>query len=238
MRGNTINTWLEYIYKFVEMAPKESIHRGDYNINHALLYFDTLDKIDLEDFGYLSVKQKLETLRDGYLNEGSINRAKERLDELIKGSINISLINKEKKYTKQDHCMVAMVIFKKRNKYEVTVFYRATEFCKKFLADLVLLREILVDYLCIIDYKLVFFITKLIISPSYLYIPLLQMDQVHLKKILRDFAGYKNWIDKMEEVVQGKKSSLKSLKRHYLLFKKNDKYNYIIKTLERYHGAD
>ena len=188
---------------------------------------------------YPGKEAKKSYLINAYFNQESLDRAKERLKEKKTTSVNISLINKEKTNTKQDHCMVSMVLFKNNKKYKATIFYRTTELCRKFLFDLKFLREEILSYLEIPDCEITFMFAKLTISYAFLH-TLLLLGKYHKPSIEAEefWEGYLQYINKMVNL-KTRGTTLKSHWRHFQTFKKTKDFKLIYTRLEnRYAGTN
>lgn len=192
---------------------------------------------------YPGKEAKKSYLMNAYFNKESLDRAKKRLKEKKSTSVNISLIGKEKTNTKQDHCMVSMVLFKNNKKYKATIFYRTTELCRKFLFDLKFLQEEILPYLGIPECDITFMFAKLTISYAFLHTLFLispnYLDSIKIYDCTEDFwKGYLQYINKMVSLNE-RGTTLKSHWRHFQTFKKTKAFKLIYKKLEdEYAGAD
>ena len=166
MKDNTLDIWAGAIIDLIS-RDKEKPHALSHNFRHETLYFNQLGEINLDKV-YPGAQGKMTSLKKAYFNQESLDRAKKRLAEGA-NSVSISLQGKDKTYTKQDHCMVSMVIYKDKKDYDITVFYRVTEICRKFLFDLKFLREIIMPYLGIEQYHVTFLFTRITLSLTFLH---------------------------------------------------------------------
>ncbi len=104
----------------------------------------------LEDTGY--TRNKITQLERHYINQASINRARDDLAWRIKnkkyGSGVWDFRGMPKKNTKQDYCMTAGVIayYPQLKSTRVTIYYRTVELIKRFRGDLVFLREVVLPH--------------------------------------------------------------------------------------------
>ena len=196
------------------------------NLNHDLSFIDKI---------YPGKESKKTYLYNAYFNKESLDRAKERLALKKNTSVNISLINKEKTNTTQDHCMVSMVIFKEGKKYRATVFYRTTELCRKFLFDLKFLKEEILSYLGISDCDITFMFAKVTLSYAFLHTLFLlgakPEEFIILKRTEEFWNGYLQYLDKML-LVNERGSILKSHWRHFQTFKKSKVFPEVMKFLD------
>jgi hypothetical protein len=133
-------------------------------ITHTSLFFDdlwdTADPILLEDAGY--TKSKLAHLIRGYVHEESIEKAvmlwNLRRKKTSYGSVGFTTYNhflkndavkKSKRASVMGPCIQSVVITQvkggKKAQYFIDCFYRTTELLKKFPADLVFIRDVLLQ---------------------------------------------------------------------------------------------
>lgn len=106
------------------------------------------DTILLTNVGFKPNGSKLTMLKKYYMNEDSINKALDALNEMRKkkkhGSVAFSTIGQEKKFTHHQHCIQSIAIrYSPNNDLEYTVFYRQAECIKIFTGDMVFLRDII-----------------------------------------------------------------------------------------------
>lgn len=108
------------------------------------LFFD--GSIDLSMFGYSERGNKMESLKRHYLDRdkmlASVGIIEERVEQSKYGSCGFPLTGEVKKWTKQDFCMQAATVTNYKDGLRVVVFYRTTEVIKKFGADLIFLRDV------------------------------------------------------------------------------------------------
>ena len=241
MRDNTLDIWATSIIDLI-CRDKEELNHTDYSFRHEIIPFNQLGPINLEKI-YIGTESKMSSLKKAYFNQESLDRAKKRLEEGA-NSVSISLQAKDKTYTKQDHCMVSMVIYRDKKDYEITVFYRVTEICRKFLFDLKFLHDVVLPYLGIENYHVTFFFTRITLSLIFLHTLFLlypcyleglkNMDKEKLNncyeadELLRDYLQYLNMMLKRKE----KGSMLKSHWRHFQKFKITKEFKELHKYLE------
>ena len=246
MRDNTLDIWASSVIDLMSRE-KEKLHTLDHNFKHEFIHFGYLGEIDLEKI-YPGAEGKMTSLKKAYFNQESLDRAKMRLAEGA-NSVSISLQAKDKTYTKQDHCMVSMVIYRDKKDYEVTVFYRVTEICRKFLFDLKFIREVIMPYLGIENYYVTFFFTRITLSLIFLHTLFLlypnfleslkDMDKKgyeigeDIKKLLGDYLQY---LDKMINRKE-KGSMLRSHWRHFQKFKNTKEFKDLYEYLRRKNYA-
>lgn len=136
-----------------------SLYSGARKILRArqLDYTSLSDKLRIEDAGY--TKSKLTLLRKLYLHEESRNVALDlwdrRLDQGKYGSVGFTTYNhfikndpdkKSKRASVMGPCIQSVTLTLLNNgKTAIDVFYRTTELFKKYPADLVFLRDVLLD---------------------------------------------------------------------------------------------
>lgn len=151
--------WLNYA---IELSKEKSdFYSGYRKIQSArMLTFTGLDKsLQLADAGY--TKMKLSGLVRHYFHKESHHAAVQlwarRRTQESYGSVGFTCYNhfikggsidakRAKKASVFGPCIQSVVItWLNRTSYSVDIFYRTTEFYKKFPADLILLRDILLD---------------------------------------------------------------------------------------------
>lgn len=127
---------------------------------------DLSGPLDLEDIGY--TKSKLTMLTRHYRHEESIATAQrlweKRLERGTYGSVSFTTYNhfiKSEKTSKRGSvmgpCIQSVVLTLVPDGTTIDVFYRTTELFKKFPADLVLLRDVLLPGFALPDLQLVRF---------------------------------------------------------------------------------
>lgn len=121
------------------------------------LTFDLKGDLKIDDAGY--TKSKLTMLRRGYLHEESRNVARQlwdrRLEQDKYGSVGFTTYNhfikndpnkKSKRASVMGPCIQSIVLtLMSKGEIEVDAFYRTTEIFKKFPADLVFIRDELLE---------------------------------------------------------------------------------------------
>lgn len=109
-------------------------------------FFD--DSLTIQDFGYSPTSDaKLKALKRHYYDPVRTFQAKKiiktKYEQKSYGSAGFPLTGKTKTWTKQDFCMqAATVTYYPSGNMNVCVFYRTTEIIKKFGADLIFLRTV------------------------------------------------------------------------------------------------
>lgn len=247
MKDNSLEKWVEFIWYLMDL-PKEKKHVLSHNFKHECLYFGDIDEINLDQI-YPGSESKMTSLKKAYFNKESLDRAKKRLAEGA-NSVSISLQANDKTYTKQDHCMVSMVIYKSKVGYEVTVFYRVTEICRKFLFDLKFIREVIMPYMKINNYKVTFFFTRVTLSLIFLHtLFLLYPDLIYKLLISKkngvDFLSYntrellKDYLQYLNKMLNRKEkgSMLMSHWRHFQKFKTTTEFKDLYKYLRETNNA-
>lgn len=126
-------------------------------LRSRIMRFKLNGNLDIEEAGY--TKSKLSLLRKGYLHVESRDIAKQlwtrRLEQDKYGSVGFTTYNhfikndpnkKSKRASVMGPCIQSVVLTHVNKKLdEVDVFYRTTEIFKKFPADLVFIRDELLD---------------------------------------------------------------------------------------------
>lgn len=245
MNDNPVQlAWENEILNLINSSYKEKRQGISYNYYSFIWHLGSLNyDLSFIDKVYPGKEAKKSYLMKAYFNEDSLKRAKERLRGKKNTSVNISLINKDKTNTKQDHCMVSMVLFKDNKKYKATVFYRTTEVCRKFLFDLKFLKEEILTYLDIPDCDLTFMFAKLTISYAFLHTLFLigkyYPESLKICDLSEEFwRGYLQYINKMVNLKE-RGTALKSHWRHFQTFKKTKTFKLIYSFLEnQYAGTD
>jgi len=148
----------EWLNSSIELASEPAdFYAGARKIlrNRRIVFTDIQDDLTLADAGYTQTKMTL--LRKGYYHEESINVAK-MLWELRKekrkyGSVAFTTYNhllkndpnkKSKRASVMGPCIQSVSLtYLNDHTTAVDVFYRTTEYFKKFPADLVFLRDVL-----------------------------------------------------------------------------------------------
>lgn len=242
--NDIILKWEEFIIDLIAKTWFMKREGISYNYYSIVWNFGTLkDDLSFIDKVYPGKEAKKSYLMNAYFNQESLDRAKQRLKEKKNTSVNISLINKEKTNTTQDHCMVSMVIFKENKKYKATIFYRTTELCRKFLFDLKFIQEEILHYLEIPDCEITFIFAKLTISYAFLSTVFLIGEylqySINAKELEEYFwGGYLQYINKMVKLKE-RGTILKSHWRHFQTFRKTKIFKLIYKKLEdEYAGTD
>ena len=236
MKDNTINILKDFIKVLINEIPYKDCNGVEYHYgnNCFLTFTEGLDNFDISKV-YPGAKTKMSSLKNAYFNKESLDRAKYRMMDNIGKSYSISLQNNDKNYTTQDHCMVSMVIFKeKKNHYDITVFYRTTEICRKFLFDLVFIRDVILPYLGIKDYRLNFMFTRLTLSYIFLHTIFLLTSAFYPEGYTQQghkfWRGYLRYMDKMLSIKE-RGSMLKSHWRHFQNFKGTRTCNQVYRIL-------
>lgn len=104
------------------------------------------ESITLESTGYSAAK--LKQLKWHYLNQPTIDRCKfdvnQKLDGNKIGSGTFDFRGNVKKHVKADYCLVGSVVTVVKGQLEMDIFYRSTEFTKRFLGDLLFFKEVII----------------------------------------------------------------------------------------------
>lgn len=244
MKDNIIplRTWEDFLINLIDRSYYLKRNGISYNYYSVMWNFGSLNyNLNFINKIYPGKEAKKSYLMNAYFNKDSLLRAKERLSKKKNTSVNISLINKEKTNTTQDHCMVSMVVFKENKKYKATIFYRTTELCRKFLFDLKFLKEEILTILEIPDCEITFMFAKLTISYAFLHTPFLldsnYINTLKLSPLGEDFwKGYLQYLNKMLLIKQ-RGSTLKSHWRHFQTFKNSEVFPKVMEYLEGVNNA-
>ena len=175
--------------------------------------WDEEDPLTLEDCGY--TRNKLGLLIKGYLHQESKDAALKLWEERRKkpsyGSVGLTtynhflkndIVKKSKRASVMGPCIQALVITQLSKKaYKIDVFYRTTELLKKFPADLVFIRDILLDGF---DFTGMEFMgmtchfANVTVHPQYwsTAIPHMEDPIAELKKIKKKDRHFHDWIVK------------------------------------------
>ena len=98
-----------------------------------------IESIDLRRLGYTIAK--LAQLKRVYWNPDLPMYLKRYAQVKVGNSIAVPMTCGTKQRTSKGHCMQVFILTKYPKHTEVDLFYRSTELCQKFLADLVFLNE-------------------------------------------------------------------------------------------------
>lgn len=177
------------------------------------LHFSNLgDDIQLGDAGY--TKSKLTLLTKLYHHHESHEKALELWDRRVKqgkyGSVSFHCFNhltkndpnkKSKRASVMGPCIQSVVLTlpdKGKGSVMVDVFYRTTELYKKFPADLVLLRDVLLRPFNLEDVEITMHMANLTLHPMY-YVTIIphQEDPIRtLESLRKGDSHFYNWIVK------------------------------------------
>lgn len=183
-------------------------------IRNRTITFDVFrDDLKIGDAGY--TKSKMSMLRRLYLHQESIDAAvslwERRLDQGRYGSVGFTTYNhfvksdpnkKAKRASVMGPCIQSVCLTLLNNKHTaVDVFYRTTEIFKKFPADLVFLREVLLepfDFSRAPIAEVNFHFANITIHPMYFVtiIPLLNHPINQLNIIKSEDKYFFNWLVK------------------------------------------
>lgn len=189
-------------------------------ITHRSLFFQDLwdheDPLILEDAGY--TRAKMAHLVRGYLHEESIEKAvmlwNLRRQKTSYGSVGFTTYNhflkndavkKSKRASVMGPCIQAVTITQvkggKKGQYFIDAFYRTTEILKKFPADLVFIRDVLLkdfDFSGMEFLGLTCHFANITVHPQYFVtiIPHLEDPIGELEKIKRKDRYFYDWIIK------------------------------------------
>jgi hypothetical protein len=178
--------------------------------------WDHEDPLILEDAGY--TRAKMAHLVRGYLHEESIEKAlmlwKLRRSKTSYGSVGFTTYNhflkndavkKSKRASVMGPCIQAVTVTQvkggKNGQYFIDAFYRTTEILKKFPADLVFIRDVLLkdfDFSGMEFLGLTCHFANITVHPQYFVtiIPQLEDPIAELEKIKRKDRYFYDWIIK------------------------------------------
>lgn len=150
---STLERWQDICY---ELAKQPALLiAGSRKIIRPYLWtlYEWDDSISLDQLGYAEKGHKLNQLKRHYLNQESLNKAVEDYADRVKrnayGSVGVTTHGEHKHgYTQHGFCIQAFTVTQTQGKdrhSEVDVFYRTTEIVKKFGADLVFFRDVLLQ---------------------------------------------------------------------------------------------
>lgn len=195
--------------------------------------------------GY-NTTSKINSLKRNYLNEEEINIAKNKLSQKESCSISFSLKSGEKYsggklYRNVDHCMVSAVIYKDKGAIKnITIFYRSTEICRKWLPDLVFLKEEIFPRLEIDSYESITFMFGRIVTKSdWFWIILKDRELSDRERFLRTYGQKKpkglEYLGKLiQKVEDPNKKLLRSQKACYDMFKEDRIFRWMKNYLKKY----
>lgn len=177
------------------------------------LYFDDLaPDLKLEDAGY--TKSKLTLLTKLYVHDESRTKALELWDRRVKqgkyGSVSFHCFNhltkndptkKSKRASVMGPCIQSVVLTlpdKGKGRVMIDVFYRTTELYKKFPADLVFLRDVLLQPFQLGEVDITMHMANLTLHPMYYVttIPLQDDPIKELEKLKKHDRYFFDWVVK------------------------------------------
>lgn len=211
--------WIKHVLK-MSRKPADLYSGCRKIIQGKSLLFKSLwedeDPLVLEDAGY--TKSKLAHLTRGYLHEESIEAAlmlwKLRRNKTSYGSVGFTCYNhflkndavkKSKRASVMGPCIQAITITQvkggKKGQYMIDAFYRTTELLKKFPADLVFIRDVLLkdfDFSGMEFLGLRCHFANITVHPQYFVTLLPHLDDpiAELEKIKEQDRYFYDWIVK------------------------------------------
>lgn len=212
--------------EWVQQVLKMSVRKADFYsgcrkiIRGKSLFFEDLwdhkDPLVLEDAGY--TKAKMSHLVRGYLHEESIEKAlmlwKLRRSKPSYGSVGFTTYNhflkndaikKSKRASVMGPCIQAVTITQvkggKNSAYFIDCFYRTTELLKKFPADLIFIRDVLLkdfDFSGMEFLGMTCHFANITVHPQYFVTILPHLDDpiAEMEKIKKRDPYFYNWIIK------------------------------------------
>lgn len=183
-------------------------------VNRTLSFSDIDDSLQIGDAGY--TKAKLSHLKRNYLHEESkgvaIQLWDKRLGQAKYGSVGFTCYahfvkggsidaKRSKRASVFGPCIQSVTLtWISREKVTVDVFYRTTEVLKKFPADLVFIRDVLLDGFNLEGMKIELncHFANITVHPMYFVtiIPLLQSPLGEMKMIAKADPYYHDWLVK------------------------------------------
>lgn len=170
---SSLNTVREaWHHLFIKSALSTTEPKSDRSARYGLVMQlqGELPDIPIDELLNYKISAKMNSLRKNYLNEEEIELAREKLSQKETSSVSFSLKASEKyggKYRNVDHCMVSAVVYKEKGIItNITVFYRSTEICRKWLPDLVFLKEEVIPRLGIDSYESITFMFGRVVTKS------------------------------------------------------------------------
>lgn len=185
------------------------------------------------------ISHKINSLKRNYLNEEDIEIAKNKLSQKESCSISFSLKSGEKYsggklYRNVDHCMVSAVIYKDKGFIKnITVFYRSTEICRKWLPDLVFFKEEILPRFEIEYYgSITFMFGRVVTKSDWFWIILKDMELSERERFLNIYSKKKpKGLDYLRKLIQKvnnpDKKLLRSQKACYDMFKEDPIFEYM-----------
>ena len=164
---------------------------------------------DITDFGYSAKGNKMRSLKKHYFNKEKTKYArklvKTKWEQRSYGSCGFPLTGDQKKWTKQDFCMQSCTVTHyPAGGLKICIFYRTTEVIKKFGADLIFIRRVILprfDRIKSID-DVTFMISNLTVHPMFFttllahhYEPIDFLEKIRHKDP-RYFNGICKWMGK------------------------------------------
>lgn len=205
MRDDWLSTAIELSRK------KAAFYSGARKIlrGRSVTYESWLDDLKLEDAGY--TKSKMTMLRKYYLHEESRQEALRqwelRLGKAKYGSVGFHTYNhlvkghegSSKRASVMGPCIQSVCLTLQNNKRTgIDIFYRTTEYYKKFPADLVFVRDVLLDGFEMDVETVTFHFANITMHPMYFVtiIPLLEDPVAELDAIKQKDKYFFDWIVK------------------------------------------
>jgi len=174
--------WINFIEKVLFEVPASHIEFSGHKFVDSLILtipgkdWQKKDSgFDITELGYASKKSKFSQLKRIYYSPENISMAKTKMEDREEKdftSVSISTLAGAKNSKSQGHCIISIIISKilSTGEVNVSVFYRNTELIRKFGADLLFLKEVVIpDILGDIPIKKIsFHFANAFFSPMFL----------------------------------------------------------------------
>lgn len=152
--------WIELVMQLIKekasfyRSSRKFVQHLDWKIPGSIWQQDDMG-FNLVDLSYSPNGTKMTQLERNYFNQGSIDRARKKLDrrmyeeEKPQTSVGISTISEGKKKSSQGHCIRGLVLSHinldpEEERFTIDIFYRSTEVVQKWGADLIFLHDKLI----------------------------------------------------------------------------------------------
>lgn len=194
--------WLDHCLEYAETPGDFRAGTRKIFRNVSLSFFDLESDLQASDVGYKKLKMSL--LKKLYIHEDSLSAAVEEWEERVPkrkyGSVGFHCYNhikkphssekRNKRSSNMGPCMQAVSLTITGDMVaEVDVFYRTTELFKKFPADLVMLRDMMLsrfDFTEIPFSRMTCHFANVSINPSFVTVPMVL------------WGDYMDWLDQIK----------------------------------------
>lgn len=229
-----VNTWygtLNFLMNNIDLARKG--HSGYYFKNVVIDQFNLVED-PFKTCCYTNPRGKLSTLRKQYLNEESLK------DVFSSNKVEVSMIGGPKwgSTAGNKHCMERLEV--DHNNKHVTIYFRNSDFLKKFLVDIYFVKEILSEvgiggytYSCVFE--------NLTLRSPFVYLFLNEVEKYEGEEKVKEYLDSDNVLIRSflehYKKLEGKDISYKSLERCRRRMKASPLYVSIIRRYieDEYH---